>query len=76
MIKMKVLIFLVFNQYGLHCKLKLSFLQKILIYDDFIKNARHIRKVFFLYFKFLFLSYLVCVQSFKSTNDNSVSTKK
>ena len=56
-------------------KYKLSYLQKLLIYDDFSKKCHIIfKKILLLYWKFL--CYLVCVPRFKSINISSLSRKK
>ena len=56
-------------------KYKLSYLQKLLIYDDFSKKCHIIfKKILLLYWKFL--CYLVCVPRFKSINSSSLSRKK
>ena len=55
-------------------KSKVRFLLKILIYDDFSEKCHVIIKKFLLLFE-TFLSYLVCVPSFKSINTSSLLSK-
>ena len=56
-------------------KEKLTYLQKMAIYDDFSKKSRVIFKKFSLFFWKL-LSYLICFPSFSSINSSSLSRKK